>query len=74
MKGRVIQVIVATVLSTMSVGCATSRTSAHGSRYSNAQVEVALQETECSALTRMAASIDPETAQAAREMAIGECR
>jgi hypothetical protein len=74
MNSRVIQIIAATVLSMMSVGCATSRTSAHGSLYSNAQVELAQQETQCDALTRMAASIDPETAQAARQMAIGECR
>jgi hypothetical protein len=74
MKNRVLQVIAVAALSIMGVGCATSGKLAHGPRHSVAEVELALRDTECSALTRMADSIDLETAQAARRIAIGECR
>lgn len=74
MTGRVIQVIAMTVLSVTAVGCATSGKLAHGPRHSVAEVELAMQDAERSALSRMADSIDPETAQAARRIAIGECR
>jgi hypothetical protein len=74
MKSRVIQVIAMTVLSTMGVACATSSTSAHGPRHSVAEVELALLNAERSTFTRMADSIDPETAQAARQLALAEGR
>ena len=74
MTSRVIQVIAMTVLSVTGVGCATSGKLGHGPLHSASEVELAMQDAERSALTRMADSIDPETAQAARRIALGECR
>jgi len=70
---RVIQVIAMTALSVLGVGCATSGTSAHGPRHTDIEVAMAEQNTDCSTLTLMTASVDPETAQAARRLASGEC-
>jgi hypothetical protein len=69
MASRVIQVVVVAMLSVMGVGCATST---HGPRHTVAEVELALHNAERSTLTRMADSIDPETAVAARRIARGE--
>ena len=73
MNRVVLQVIAATVLSVLGVGCATS-SATHGSRYTEAQVAFALADTERSTLTRLSDSVDPETASIARRMALGECR
>lgn len=73
MNGTVNRVIFATLLSSMAIGCATSK-SAHGPRHSSAEVELAMRDTERSVLTRMAYSIDPETAAAARQIARTESR
>ena len=74
MKTRVIQIIAATALSVLGVGCATSARSAYGPRYSVAEVEVAMLNTERSTLTRLSDSIDPETARTARQIALAEGR
>jgi hypothetical protein len=71
MNRTVTQAIVMTVLSVMGVGCATST---YGPRHTVAEVELSLQNSERSTLTRMSDSIDPETAMAARQIAIEESR
>jgi hypothetical protein len=73
MKRRVILVLVATSLS-LSVGCATSATSSHGPRHSDAEVHKALADAERSALTRLSDSVSLETAQAARRLALAGSR
>jgi hypothetical protein len=74
MNRTVIQLVAATALSLLSVGCATTTTSTRIARHSDSEVEMALQDAERSALERMAASIDPETAQAARQLSLAEGR
>jgi len=74
MSSRVTQVIAVTLLSVTAVGCATSGKMAYGPRHSVAEVELAMADTERSTLTRLADSIDLETAQAARRIAFAECR
>ena len=74
MTSRVIQVVAVTAFSILAVGCATSATSAHGPKYSAAEVERALQNAERSALTRLSDSVDVQTAQAARHIAVADCR
>ena len=71
---RVMKLITVVGLSVVSVGCATTGTYAHGPRHSEAEVAMAEQNTERSTLTLLSASIDPETAQAARRLALSECR
>jgi hypothetical protein len=74
MKGIVIQVVAVTALSLLTFGCAGSTTSAHGSRYSLADLDRAEREAERAALARMSDSWDLETAQAARHIALAEGR
>jgi hypothetical protein len=73
MKRVVTQIIAAAAFSVLGVGCATT-TSMRGPQHTSTEVELALQDTERSAFARMAASIDPETAEAARRLALGEER
>jgi hypothetical protein len=75
----VIQLVAAAALSLLSVGCATtttSATSAHVGRpeVSETDIEAAVQEAERSALARMTNSVDPETAQTARQLSLAEGR
>jgi len=77
MRTAVIQLVAAAALSLLSVGCATtttSATSAHVARpdVSEAELETAVQEAERSALARMTESVDPETAQTARQLSLAE--
>jgi len=76
MRRTVIQIIAATALSFLSVGCATTATSTHTpQRYvSDAELERAIQDAERSALARMTDSVDPETAQTARQISLAESR
>jgi len=79
MRQAVIQLVAATALSLLSVGCATTTTSTHAQRHavsdvSDAEMERAIQEAERSALERMTDSVDPETAQAARQLSLAESR
>jgi hypothetical protein len=73
MKPQVIQIIAVAAFSVLGIGCATTR-SVRGPQHSSTEVELALQDTERSAFARMAASTDPETAEAARRLALGEER
>jgi hypothetical protein len=70
---RVILVLIATALSAFA-GCATSATSSHGPRHSDAEVQRALADAERSALTRLSDSASLETAQAARRLALAGSR
>ena len=79
MGRTVIQLVAATALSLLSVGCATTTTSTHSMRpavsdVSDADVEKAIQDAERNALARMTDSIDPETAQVARQISLAEGR
>ena len=79
MKTLVIQLVAASALSLLSVGCATtttSATSAHMARpdVSEIELEMAVQEAERKALARMTESVDPETAQTARRLSLAEGR
>jgi hypothetical protein len=73
MKRAVVQIVAIAALSFMGVGCATS-TSMRGPRHTSAEVELAMRDAERTTFAVMAASIDPETAEAARRLALGEER
>jgi hypothetical protein len=73
MNMTVIQVIAIAGFSMWGVGCATS-TSIHASRHTSAEVELALRDAERTTFAVMAASVDPEIAEAARRLALGEER
>ncbi len=79
MRHTVIQLVAATALSLLAVGCATTTTSTHAPRHaasdvSDADVEKAIQDAERNALARMTDSVDPETAQVARQISLAEGR
>ena len=76
MRETVIQLVAATALSLLSIGCATTTTSTYVPRQaaSDAELEQAIQDAERSALARMTDSVDPETAQTARQLSLAESR
>ena len=79
MKRVVIQLAAASALSLLSISCATTATSTHSPRHavceaSDVDVEKAIQDAERSALARMTDSVDPETAQVARQLSLAEGR
>ncbi len=76
MKSTVIQIFAAAALSLLSVGCATTNTSTYVPRQaaSDVEMEQAIRDAERSALARMTDSVDPETAQVAHQLSLGEGR
>jgi hypothetical protein len=69
LKKLVTVVAAVMVFSALGAGCATSRTPAHGPRYTEDQVQRAEDESTRKTLTRLSDSIDPATAAAARRIA-----